>query len=187
MAFGTGQNGASRFEIMSNFMSGETARSLELLRAIDGTIEALIYIRRGMDALSETCESLTHRAFSEIVEGKSMADTVKGLGEARDHSLRALTVMQTKRQAACSAPELADDDGVTEAYDQVVESISGLISRIERLIAVVTEQVAALKMTPLERKQARNRAPLLRQETLNSVAKSNADFLKGLGQASREK
>lgn len=116
-----------------------------------------------------------------------MVDALEALKETKDYSLLALAVMQAKPDAACSAPELADEDGVIEAYDQVVNSITDLIARIDRLVAVVTEQVTAIEMTPLQRKLARNRSALLSQETLNSTAKANMGFLVSLGKAIREK
>ena len=65
MKHGARRDPSHRLEIMSGFMSGEVARSLELLRVIDGTVEALVYTRRNMEALSETCDSLIQRAATE--------------------------------------------------------------------------------------------------------------------------
>ena len=175
-------------EIMSGIMSGEAARSLELLRAIDGTVEALVYTRRNMEALSETCESLIRRAKTDSMEGEPLVEEViPSLVEVQSSSRMALEIMQARCRIARLTPELGADDGVVEAYEQVIASIVGLISRVDTLMNKVNERLARSRMTPLERKLERNRSPLISQDTLDSVARGNAAFLIELGKKSRAK
>lgn len=54
-----------RMERMSDYLRGEAVRSLDLLRQIDGTIEALVLIRRQMDGFNELVGSLTKQVHDQ--------------------------------------------------------------------------------------------------------------------------
>ena len=166
-------------EIMSGIMSGEAARSLELLRAIDGTVEALVYTRRNMEALSETCESLIRRAKTDSMEGEPLVEEViPSLVEVQSSSRIALEIMQSKCRGARTAPELGADDGVVEAYEQVITSITGLISRVDTLMSTINERLAQSRLSPLERKLARQRPSFLARDVLDKVMKEHTAYFR---------
>lgn len=186
MKHGARRDPSHRLEIMSGFMSGEVARSLELLRVIDGTVEALVYTRRNMEALSEACDSLILRATTENLEGEPLDEVLPSLIEARSYSVAAHDIMLFKWRSAQESPELEPDDCVADAYEQVIVAIDGLTSRMDRLMVEVNLHISQSQMTPLERKQARKRpAFLLSQGALNAIAKSGAEHLADLGKKNR--
>lgn len=119
MAQGERHANHHRLEVMSEFMSGEVARSLQLLSAIDGTVEALVYTCRSMEALSETCESLIFRAETENLDGEPLeVDVLPWLEKAQRSSITARSVMAIKLHNTLAAPELDGDDCVVEAYSR---------------------------------------------------------------------
>lgn len=132
-----------RIERMSDFMRGETVSSLALLRDIDGTIEALILVRRNMDALAEAAEQLCGRVNTELLEGKALElDVVPSLEQSQDALHGMVEVMEYKLEAARCAPELNADDGVVDAYEQAINAVLILNSKVEKLRWAVLERGA---------------------------------------------
>lgn len=166
-----------RLEVMSGIMRGEAARSLQLLSAIDGAVEALIYTRRNMEALSETCESLIRRATTENMDGEPLTDEViPSLVQVQGSAKMALEIMQARCRQAQITPNIEADDGVVEAYEQTIASIAGLIARVEILMSKVNERIVQMKMTPLERKLARQRPSFLARDVLDKVVKEHTAY-----------
>ena len=143
MAHGERHTTHHRLELMSSIMSGQAARSLELLRAIDGTIEAMVYIRRDMEALSESCESLLSRANTEDLEGEPLeSEVVPSLEKVQDYLKDSHIVLCERLDAALHAPELEADDGIVEAYERTIGSVEELNTKVEQLRWVVLERGA---------------------------------------------
>lgn len=130
-------------EIMSNIMTFEAARSLDLLRVIDGTVEALVFTRRNIEAMSEACDKLLSRAESEpLTDEKLESEVIPSLEKVQDSLHLMRSVLGHKQAAAHKAPELESEDGVTDAYDQVIEAASTLNSKVETLRWVLLERGA---------------------------------------------
>lgn len=127
-------------EIMSTIMTSEAARSLDLLRAIDGTVEALVFTRRNIDAMSEACDKLLLRAKNEpLADERLESEVIPSLEKVQD-SLRLMRLLLAHKQAAAhESPELESEDGVSDAYDQVIEAASTLNSKVETLRWVLLE------------------------------------------------
>lgn len=131
-------------ELMSEHLRGSTARSLDLLRKIDGTIDALIMTRKEMDALREAFEGLL-RSLEDAVAPLCEKTTIPALEQSQE-SLKALYVDLTQRcVAARRAPELRPDDGVVEAYEEVIESVAALNQEIETVRWAILEHNADLE------------------------------------------
>lgn len=134
---------SERMERMSEYLSCETARSLELLCQIDGTVEALVLLRRQMDALSEAFGSLlAHFNSNPPAEALPEEVLVPTLEKSQD-SLRITHVELGRRlKAARRAPELKNDDGVVEAYEQAIGSVMNLNHTIEQVRWAILEHNA---------------------------------------------
>lgn len=130
-------------EIMSNIMIFEAARSLDLLGAIDGTVEALIFTRRNIDAMSEACDKLLLRAENEpLTDEKLESEVIPSLEKVQDSLHLMRSVLTHKQAAAHEAQELEPEDGVTDAYEQVIEAAFTLNSKVETLRWVLLERGA---------------------------------------------
>jgi len=130
-------------EIMSNIMTFEAARSLDLLRVIDGTVEALVFTRRNIEALSEACDKLLVRADTEALAGENLeSEVIPSLEKVQDSLHLMCSVLSHKQAAAHEAPELEAEDGVADAYDQVIEAATTLNSKVENLRWVLLERGA---------------------------------------------
>ena len=143
MAHGERHTNNHRLELMSGLMRGQTARSLQLLREIDGTIEVMVYIRRDMEALSESCESLLSRANTDALEDEPLeSEVVPSLEKVQDYLKDSHLVLCERLDVARRAPELEADDGIVEAYEQTIGSVEELNSRVEQLRWAVLERGA---------------------------------------------
>lgn len=130
-------------EIMSNIMTFEAARSLDLLGAIDGTVEALVYTRRNIDAMSEACDKLLVRAENEPLTGEKLeGEVIPSLEKVQDSLHLMRSVLSQKQAAAHKALELESEDGVVDAYDQVIDAASTLNGKVETLRWVLLERGA---------------------------------------------
>src|SRR5690625_16993 len=105
-----------------------TARSLELLRAIETTVQV-------NDMLAESFEQSTHRLCKavEVICGRSPesperpidADgTIRAsIEQTLDATLAILERLGIARQAAVRDDDLRHDDGVVESFDKVIEAL----------------------------------------------------------------
>lgn len=124
---------SQRMERMSEYLNCETARSLELLRQIDGTVEALVLLRRQMDALSEAFNSLLSRFNTNPPAEAIPEDVVVPTLEESQDSLRKMHGELERRKACAKAdPDLKTDDGVVDAYEQAMDSVISLNLVIEQ-------------------------------------------------------
>ncbi|MFV3368438.1 hypothetical protein ACNFH5_09675 [Pseudomonas sp. NY15435] len=124
---------SQRMERMSEYLNCETARSLELLRQIDGTVEALVLLRRQMDALSEAFGSLLSRFNNNPPTGPIPEDVVVPTLEESQDSLRKMHAELARRSACAKADTvLTLDDGVVDAYEQAIDAVISLNQVIEQ-------------------------------------------------------
>lgn len=131
-------------EVMSEHLRGSTARSLDLLRNIDGTIDALVMTRKVLDA---QCEALSSRLtkLSSIPGVLCEKETIPAL-EASQESLRRMAEsLRPGLEAARRAPELRADDGVVEAYEELIAAVSGLNQEVEKFRWAIIEHNADME------------------------------------------
>lgn len=134
-----------RMERMSDYLRGETVRSLDLLRDIDGTIESLVLMRRQMDAFLEAVESFTKSVLAEKKGVFSEDEIIPSLEQSQDVLKRIHDGLQARLQAAKSAPELRSDDGVDDAYAQAIDAVLSYNAAIERLRWAILEHNADME------------------------------------------
>lgn len=107
--------------------------SLELLRAIDGTVDALSGLSKVVGGFSDLCASITAEANSaEDVEGEYLdADdqAIDALGRTATDLKDFLLVLVRKRSAIDSDPQLIDHhcEALHDAYEDAEASVVELI------------------------------------------------------------
>lgn len=131
-------------ELMSRHLCFSTARSLDLMRDIDGTIEALVMTRKEMDALREAFEGLLPKV-SDVSVVLCEKQTIPAFEQSQDSLRRMTQDLRARLNAARKAPELRPDDGVVEAYEEVIDAIFALNAKIEETKWVVLEHNADLE------------------------------------------
>lgn len=134
-----------RMERMSDYLRVEAVRSLDLLRLIDGTIEALVLMRRQMDAFNETIGSL----ITQVIGSKDCLyaedEILPSLEQAQDTLAKVYSDLEKRLGFAKSAPELRSDDGVDDAYLQAITSVLSYNAAIERLRWSILEHNADME------------------------------------------
>lgn len=71
-----------------------------------------------------------------------------------------------------------DQSRKKEAYEQVITSITGLISRVDTLMSTINERLAQSRLSPLERKLARQRPSFLARDVLDKVVKEHTAYFR---------
>ncbi|ELF6206753.1 hypothetical protein KTQ74_28295 [Pseudomonas chlororaphis] len=109
-------------------------RSLDLLRDIDGTIDAITHHCRlfggaqaAFDAVAKDISS--GAATKAIPEG----DIIPVLEQLQDSLVKGYAESKEKMQCAIRDPRLRDDDGVVDAYSSLLEAIYALNTTTEKL------------------------------------------------------
>lgn len=131
-------------EAVSDYLRGASARSLDLLRTIDGTIDALVLTRREMDALSEMFEGRRQQVF-ELDAALCEKQTIPALEQSQESLLSLIAELESKHHAAVVAPELRNDDGVVDAYEEALTSARILIDKIEQMRWAILEHNADME------------------------------------------
>lgn len=134
-----------RMERMSDYLRGETVRSLDLLRDIDGTIESLILMRRQMDAFREAVEGLIKVVHAETKGIFSEDEIIPSLEQSQDVLKRLHDSLNARLKCARSAPELRSDDGVDDAYMQAIGAVLSYDESVERLRWSILEHNADME------------------------------------------
>ncbi|TKD32592.1 hypothetical protein [Azotobacter chroococcum] len=129
---------------MSDHLRGVTARSLDLLKAIDGAIEALVMTRKEMEALRDAFQGL-HAKIIELDVPICEKSTIGYLEQAQDSLTATYSLLLPGLEAARKAPELKHDDGVVEAYEETIESVTSLNETIELVRWSILEHNADLE------------------------------------------
>lgn len=118
----------------AELMGVGAVRSLDLLRDIDGTIDAIAHHCRlfngaqaAFDAVAKSI--LAGAAIREIREDE-IIPVLEGL---QDNLVKSHGESLEKMQCAIRDPRLRDDDGVVDAYRSLIESLASLNSAAERL------------------------------------------------------
>jgi hypothetical protein len=138
----------TRYELdyLRRSVADYTVRSLELLRAIEETIDSLC-------ALSEQARvfaGLFSKEAERIISSSHIGDVLLDPDLAAESELleteKAIAdlhqVLMEKRRLADGAPELSPDDGVGEAYAEAIAQVADLHNAIDRLRAAIGEHDA---------------------------------------------
>lgn len=120
----------------------EATRSVDLLKAIDDTIYACAVLKETISALATEA----HNQIGNLKRADSPADpdgSIQQKLEAARDSLAALYKMfVTRRDSAHNDKRLSDEDGVVDAYDQLLDTIADTHNVMNELCWVVGEQAA---------------------------------------------
>ncbi len=123
------------------------ARNLELLTAIENTLDAL--------AADIDLVNAIHRAYEEIRERLGVIDgaidpdlTLQAkLEKASDACARIYRDTCRRHASACSDPDLRQDDGVAEAYSEYIDALSDLHGTVEKLREWIATHDAVIEPT----------------------------------------
>lgn len=133
---------ASRFSALNRMVEAVAHRDLNLLNAIDETIDSLCSTRAEMDILTDAL-------FREIDRLKELGAPIDQEGKflpmfenGRDAIGEFYRTMEAKCNAARNAPELRADDGVVEAYCELLGSTAKLHNAINDLCWTIGEHDA---------------------------------------------
>lgn len=112
--------------------ASSATRDLELLRAIDQTVTALCTVHDLMDSIHRSSAKLLERlpnATKAIPEG----EIVPGLEALLDDIATAHRHFVEKKASADCAEELDPEDGVSDAYEQALSSMSDAHAALDDL------------------------------------------------------
>lgn len=132
---------AHAMEAYSAYLRDGTARSLSLLRDIDLAIDTCDMLRREHDAhigLFDACVKKLHRLEAPLPEEAVLPH----LEQAQVSLEESYNELKLRRRSAVQAPELQEDDGVVEAFDMLLETVSSLHNKIEEVRWAVLEHNA---------------------------------------------
>lgn len=147
MATARGTNVGQQIASLRQVLASD-ARSLEVLRDIEATVDTLAWYRRRVDSDADFVEStvdLINRSADVLVtldaDGAicaSLEDAQRGIETFRAEQCE-------RREAARRAPELREDDGVVDAYDEVIEAAARLHDAINTVRWCIMEHDADLE------------------------------------------
>lgn len=126
-------------------VAAEAARDLELLSNIEETCGALAFqadmARRAVDAALELARRV-HDSKGPVLDLDG--EVVRTFASAQDLIANAVRALDRKRGAAIRAPELCADDGVVEAYDEMVAATRDFHDALGELTTAILEHDADL-------------------------------------------
>ncbi|WP_150574529.1 hypothetical protein [Pandoraea aquatica] len=132
----------SKLRSFGQFVGFEAARSVDLLKAIDDTIYACEQQRRMMEqftgAAGEFVQSLKRTDHAIDEDGSVLA----ALEAARDAIHQVYAQHKRKREAAAGDHRLCEDDGVVDAYDQLLDGIASAHTALNDLCWALGEHEA---------------------------------------------
>lgn len=132
---------AHAMEVYSVYLRDGTARSLSLLRDIDLAIDTCDMLRKEHEAhigLFDALVEKIHRLEAPLPEEAVLPH----LEQAQISLEEFYGELKKRRCSAVRAPELNADDGVVEAYDMLLETVSSLHNKIEEVRWAVLEHNA---------------------------------------------
>jgi len=132
---------ASKFRALNRIV-GATARDLDLLEAIDKTIAVLDLIKEQMSYHTNTVrgEIVRVRGYAKVIDEDG--SIVKSLEETRDLLGSVHAKFVRKCESAKRSEELCEDDGVVEAYYDMLNAAADLHNAINSLCWAIGEHDA---------------------------------------------
>jgi len=105
-----------------------TARNLQLLQAIEGTLAVLSADKKLFDAATECLQELSERLQRHVpalaIDPQGLA--CNALSMAAESAQRIYTKAISQHKAACDDPQLTADDGVADAYAERLSALERL-------------------------------------------------------------
>lgn len=130
---------ASKFRAFNRMVGALARRDLTLLNKIDETIDCLCEMKAEMDILADAIA----REIEPVKAAPAVIDEdgkiISMLEQARDAMHSFGGAMKAKCEAARTAPELHPDDGVVEAYCELIASTAGLQNALNELCWAIGE------------------------------------------------
>lgn len=123
------------------------ARNLELLAAIENTLDALYADTKLLRAIHDGFLEIRERLIG--IDGPIDADgrTQAALSKASDACARIHRDAKQRHQSACADPSLRPDDGVADAYDEHIAAVQELHDTVESLRNWIADHDAVLEPT----------------------------------------
>ena len=134
----------SKFRAL-NRMVGATARDLELLDAIDETIAALDLIKEQMVFHTQTVNNEIERVKNNPHILDENGDVISSIEETRDIVGAVHAKFLSKCEAAQKDHHLHEDDGVVDAYYDMLNAAADLHNALNALCWVIGEHDADLE------------------------------------------
>jgi hypothetical protein len=121
---------------------GDAARDLELLRAIDATLDTLDVEMGRVDQLNHAAEKFIETIRAATTPVESDIDLVALFDKARDSVGEAHALLKRRHQSAVNDTNLRDDDGITEAYACLIEATADFHNHLNTLSWMIGEHNA---------------------------------------------
>lgn len=118
----------------AELMSVGAVRSLDLLRAIDGTIEALSHhtqlLQSAQRVFSELLKAISAESAPRAIREEELIPALEAL---QDALMKSFKDFSRKMDCAVQDPRLSDEDGVVDAYQILLDALTGLNTTAENL------------------------------------------------------
>lgn len=121
-----------------------SARRLELLRAIDGTIAWLDHITSQIQADATFAEKLTEEVMNLAGQIDEEGELLETFDKAQTSVGGLYSTLIGKRRSAQEDPRLIEDDGIEFAYDEVIAAVADLHNNLNTLRWAIAEHDADL-------------------------------------------
>jgi hypothetical protein len=135
---------ASKFRALNRMVGGVAQRDLNLLNTIDKTIDSLCELKAEMDILADTIQ----REIQRLKDTSGVIDEdgsiILMLEETRDVLGQSHAALIKQCATVRKAPELHPDDGVVEAFCEVLDSTAALHNAVNDLCWAIGEHDADL-------------------------------------------
>ncbi|MFJ0381005.1 hypothetical protein [Bordetella bronchiseptica] len=126
----------------------DSARSLDLLRAIEDTVDANNVFARTFSALASNCAGATESICNISIEKRKEIDAdgaiCTGIESAIDRLRDLVGVLQRKRAAAVADTQLRNEDGVASSFESAISAILNARDELNELKWAVMEHDADL-------------------------------------------
>lgn len=126
---------------------GFVARNLELLAAIENTLDALNGDTELIHAIANGYAEIKNRLAEQSREIDPEGRMAQLLGKASDACARIYHDAQQRHAAACQDPAITAEDGVEEAYNTFMAAISHMHDVVEDLREWIAVHDAVLQPT----------------------------------------
>lgn len=128
-------------------MEAFAARNLQLLTAIESTLQALDSDTKIITAIEASYQEIR----DSVAESEHVADAngniENSLRKASDTCVRIYQDAQRRHGHACTDPDLRPDDGVADAYSVFIDAVRSLHDSVESLRDWIANHDAILQPT----------------------------------------
>lgn len=118
----------------AELMGVGAVRTLDLLRDIDGTIEAISHhcqlITAAANSFVAVKEKIASGEASKLIPEENVVPVLESL---QDSLVKSYEESKAKMQCAINDPRLSDEDGVVDAYARLLDALTSLNTMTEEL------------------------------------------------------